>query len=171
MAFYATTTAKIAKQAGVSEGTIYKYFKSKDELLASLLQPILIEIKNNFFTKLDDYDNLPTLIHFIVTDRLQFIDVNFDFIRLLLQEILTNQLLSQNYANFYGDSNGIEARIKRLKERYPEINQSLTPIQIIRSIIGPMLVFVLQTKLFQVPAEDNDLEVIQQQIINGLTVK
>ena len=33
--FHATTTAAIAKRAGVSEGTIYKYFRSKEDLLSS----------------------------------------------------------------------------------------------------------------------------------------
>ncbi len=48
-----------------------------------------------------------------------------------------------------------------MKLRYfPSLNQSLTLIQIIRSIIGPMLVFILQTKIFQIPAEYNDLEVV-----------
>ncbi|MGN1279241.1 MAG: TetR/AcrR family transcriptional regulator, partial [Limosilactobacillus sp.] len=62
--FHATTTAKIAKQAGVSEGTIYKYFSSKNDLLVKLLQPILMEIKQNFFSNLDDQKDLPTLVKF-----------------------------------------------------------------------------------------------------------
>ena len=42
--FHATTTAKIAQLAGVSEGTIYKYFPSKNELLKQLLTLSLIHI-------------------------------------------------------------------------------------------------------------------------------
>lgn len=167
--FHATTTAKIAKQAGVSEGTIYKYFKSKDDLLASILEPILIEIKDNFFTNLDSYDDLNDLIHFIVTDRVEFINVNFDFIRLLMQEILTNQLTNQYYSAFFSGNNGVLLRIKQLQERYPEINSALTSVQLLRSIVGPVMAYIFQTKLFNVPAADNDLVVVQQQIINNLT--
>lgn len=167
--FHATTTAKIAKQAGVSEGTIYKYFKSKDDLLANLLEPILIEIKDNFFTNLDSYDDLNGLIHFIVTDRVEFINVNFDFIRLLLQEILTNQLTNQYYSAFFSGDNGVLLRIKQLQERYSEINSALNPVQLLRSIVGPVMAYIFQTKLFNVPAADNDLVVVQQQIINNLT--
>lgn len=169
--FHATTTAKIAKKAGVSEGTIYKYFNSKDDLLAKLLQPILLEIKDNFFADFDFSTNLEELIHFIITNRLHFIDVNFDFIRLLMQETLTNQQNKQYYANFFAGNNGVLAIINEFKQHYPEINQSLTVIQLLRSIIGPVMAYVFQTKLFQVPAEDNDLIVIERQIINNLTIK
>lgn len=169
--FHATTTAKIAKQAGVSEGTIYKYFKSKDDLLVSLLKPILIEIKDNFFTHLDSYDNLDDLIRFIVTNRLQFINVNFDFIRLLMQEILTNQLTDQYYAGFFTGDSGVLHWIKQLQDRYPEINPSLTAVQLVRSIVGPVMAYIFQTKLFQVPGDDNDLALIQQQILHNLTMK
>ena len=86
--FHATTTAKIAKQAGVSEGTIYKYFKSKDDLLGKLLEPILFEIKDSFFATIDDSQSLEELVAFIVADRLEFIEVNFAFIRLIIQEVL-----------------------------------------------------------------------------------
>jgi TetR/AcrR family fatty acid metabolism transcriptional regulator len=36
--FYATRVSEIAKAAGVADGTIYLYFKSKDELLVSLFE-------------------------------------------------------------------------------------------------------------------------------------
>ncbi|MCC4397521.1 TetR/AcrR family transcriptional regulator [Limosilactobacillus reuteri] len=165
--FHATTTAKIAKQAGVSEGTIYKYFSSKDDLLAKLLQPILIEIKNNFFSNLDDQADLPTLVKFVVTDRINFIEANFDFIRLIFQEVLTGQLTKKSYQDFFANNVEILAKFNT----YPEINPKLTPPQIARIFIGPILVYVLQNKLLGLPVNDDDLDIIQKQILANLTLK
>ncbi len=167
--FHATTTAKIAKQAGVSEGTIYKYFKSKDDLLTSLLQPILLEIKDNFFSRLDSTANLKELIHFMVTDRIAFINVNFDFIRLLMQEFLTNQPAGKYYEKFFNGNTGVLPRVQQLQKQYPEINQSLTTVQIIRSIVAPVMTYILQINLFHVPSDSNDVALIEQQILNNLT--
>jgi len=36
--FFAARVSEIAKQAGVADGTIYLYFKSKDDLLISLFE-------------------------------------------------------------------------------------------------------------------------------------
>src|SRR5499427_4419190 len=36
--FYATRVSEVAKAAGVADGTIYLYFRSKDELLVSLFE-------------------------------------------------------------------------------------------------------------------------------------
>src|SRR5687768_16551067 len=36
--FFAARVSEIAKEAGVADGTIYLYFKSKDELLISLFE-------------------------------------------------------------------------------------------------------------------------------------
>lgn len=165
--FHATTTAKIAKQAGVSEGTIYKYFSSKDDLLAKLLQPILIEIKNNFFSNLDDQADLPTLVKFVVTDRINFIEANFDFIRLIFQEVLTGQLTKKSYQDFFANNVEILAKFNT----YSEINSKLTPPQIARIFIGPILVYVLQNKLLGLPVNDDDLDIIQKQILANLTLK
>ena len=59
-------------------------------MLAKLLSPILIEIKDNFFVQLDDYHDLKKLISFLVEDRLQFLLINFDFLKLFIQELLTD---------------------------------------------------------------------------------
>ena len=42
-----TSTAQIAKQAGVSQATIFKYFHTKDELLMAILDPLF----NNLFSE------------------------------------------------------------------------------------------------------------------------
>ncbi len=39
--FHASTTTEIARTAGISEGTIYRYFKSKDELLKCIFDEIV----------------------------------------------------------------------------------------------------------------------------------
>ena len=166
--FHATTTAKIAKQAGVSEGTIYKYFDSKDDLLVKLLQPILMEIKSNFFSNLDDQKDLPALVRFIVTDRIKFIEVNFDFIRVILQEVLTGHLVGDNsYREFFTGNDGVLTKLQKLQAAFPEINQTLTPPQLARIFVGPILAYVLQNKLLGLAGSDEDLELIQKQILSN----
>lgn len=169
--FHATTTAKIAKQAGVSEGTIYKYFSSKDDLLAKLIQPILAEIKDNFFSNLDDKHDLTTLIEFVVTDRINFIEVNFDFIRLIFQEVLTGQLKDKSYHAFFTVNDDVLSKLKKLQTSFPEINQELTPAQLARIFIGPILTYILQNKLLGLPVNESDLVLIQKQILVNLTLK
>ncbi|HJA27259.1 MAG TPA: TetR/AcrR family transcriptional regulator [Candidatus Limosilactobacillus intestinigallinarum] len=169
--FHATTTAKIAREAGVSEGTIYKYFSSKEDLLAKLLHPVLAEIKHNFFGQLGDFADLKSLVAFVVTDRLQFITANFDFIRLIAQEALTDQLTGQLYGDIVTGPNGVFPQLTAIQHAFPEINQSLTPVQLVRAFTGPILTYSLQTQLFHVPGDKADLALIQRQIIASLTSK
>src|ERR1700753_286219 len=42
--FFAAKVADVAKEAGVADGTIYLYFKSKDELLISLFERRMQEL-------------------------------------------------------------------------------------------------------------------------------
>lgn len=168
--FHATTTAKIAKAAKISEGTIYKYFNSKDDLLKTLIEPILIETRNNFFKTIDESKPLAELLDYIVKDRINFIEINFDFIRVILQEVLTNQLPYQTFSTTIKGKNGVIDQIKMLQNNYPEINQKLSPIQIIRIIVGPILTYISQTKILNIPTEPNDLKLIQKQIITNLTM-
>jgi Transcriptional regulator len=42
--FANTTTKQIADRAGVAEGTVYRRYKTKDELLAALLKPMVTTV-------------------------------------------------------------------------------------------------------------------------------
>lgn len=168
--FHGTTTAKIAKKAGVSEGTIYKYFGSKKELLVALLTPILTEIKDNFFGELNGYQDLDELISFIIRDRRAFVQDNFDFIKLILQELLIDQQELQGiYHDIFAGSNDLFERIEKLKQSYPEINPRLSPLQIIRCVLGPAVAFIFQENLLGIKNTADDVQLLHKQIMAGLT--
>ncbi|MDR9857005.1 TetR/AcrR family transcriptional regulator [Paenibacillus sp. VCA1] len=50
-----TKTSSIAKEAGISEGLIYRYFQSKDELFITLIQELMEEAKR----ELDEAQHVP----------------------------------------------------------------------------------------------------------------
>lgn len=66
-----TSTAQIAEKAGISQATIFKYFKTKSDLLSEIMQPMIPELKRDFFPKLQTYTKLEEVVHFIVQDRFQ----------------------------------------------------------------------------------------------------
>lgn len=169
--FHATTTSKIAKAAEVSEATIYKYFQSKDDLLKKLLSPLFIELQQDFIGSLSQYQTLDALVTFIVKDRLEFIKANFDFIKLLLQEILTDPKLLQYFKDLISKETDFINVFNSWKQKFSEIDSSLTPIEIIRIIIGPIGAFALQTDLFNYQDSDaaTNYALIKKQIIAGLT--
>ncbi|WP_283582967.1 TetR/AcrR family transcriptional regulator [Limosilactobacillus difficilis] len=171
--FHATTTAAIAKESGMSEGTIYKYFSSKKDLLIALLTPLLIAIRDNFFSKLNQAHSLDQLVDFIINDRLNFAFDNFELIQILLQEVLTDRSMLASLAPLLNAEDGLNQEIRQLQKTYPAINQQLVPSQIIRILLGPLLVYVGQVKLVGIRSHNKQFErqIIHQQIVAGLTVK
>ena len=168
--FHATTTAEIAHQAGVSEGTIYKYFGSKKELLTALLIPILTTVRDSFFGEIKHYDHLSDLVKFIIDNRISFVRDNFDLIKIVMQELLTEKdELSPAFKEAFGGSRGIFTSIKRLQTEYPEINPALTPIQIIRCMVGPALALICQEKIIGIKYSPADIQLVYRQAIAGLT--
>ena len=155
----------------MSEATIYKYFQSKDDLLKKLLSPLFIELQQDFIGSLSQYQTLDALVTFIVKDRLEFIKTNFDFIKLLLQEILTDPKLLQYFKDLISKETDFINVFNSWKQKFSEIDPSLTPIEIIRIIIGPIGAFALQTDLFNYQDSDaaTNYALIKKQIIAGLT--
>lgn len=171
--FSATTTAQIAKEAGVSEGTIYKYFSSKKKLLSQLLLPMMEEIRDHFFTTLNPNLPLEEFVKSVIDDRLKFASQNFELVQILLQEVMTNINQLSAVSELMEGPQGLFQRIRQLQQHYSAINQSLTPVQIIRIFLAPMLAYILQVRLLKITSPDDSIDrrIIQQQIIAGLTAK
>ncbi len=167
--FHATTTAAIAKRAGVSEGTIYKYFRSKEDLLSSLLIPLIVQLRDNFFIRFNDYSNLSDLIDFVIQDRLEFVEDNFEVIKLSIQDLLTDNYYTQQFKDSFSDQSGSNDFLQEIKDRFPEINQSLSTVQFVRVLLGPIISYILQNRVFDLKSsQQEDMKLIKKQIMAGL---
>lgn len=91
-----TYTGEIAAVSGMSEATIFKYFKTKDSLLLEIVKPIIENLFPEwgqvFREKLaTQQTDLQELVHFIVQDRFAFLSQNVAASMIIFNEVMTNQ--------------------------------------------------------------------------------
>jgi AcrR family transcriptional regulator len=104
--FNATTTAGIAKEAGLSEAIIYKYFRDKQSLLKAIANQAINQIMDNLSLiplrrNIEESRDFPPreFVKSILIERLHFLDCNYEMIRVLLMEIQYNQSLYELVQN------------------------------------------------------------------------
>lgn len=103
--FENTSTADIAKRAHVAEGTVYKHFRTKEDILTAILKPmtdtVVPEVAAEFIDQIkpDKFESLDALLRFVVADRLQFALDNRAIIRVFAQQAFVRQDLLQNVLN------------------------------------------------------------------------
>jgi AcrR family transcriptional regulator len=96
--FAEATTAEIAREAGVAEGTIYKYYRSKRELLVAVVKTfVMTESFLNIFEHAGEAD-YPTFLTAVLNNRMDFIkDSEKNRMFLLMSEILRDPELKMIY--------------------------------------------------------------------------
>src|SRR6476659_1924622 len=65
--FFAAKVSDVAKEAGVADGTIYLYFKSKDDLLISLFERRMLQLNHTLRAAIADKTPREQLHAFIRT--------------------------------------------------------------------------------------------------------
>ena len=174
--YHGTSTLQIAKEAGVSQATVFKYFKTKEDLLYSIIVPVIPKLFLNFLKRTQNTNSLEELISYVVEDRMVFLKENKDTIKIVYSEILTNenfktQLIDSIKITF--EKIDFKAILKKYRETNPEINENLSISEIIRSFAGPISTYSAQRFiLFEdvpCPTEEHDLQFIKQQIYKNLT--
>ena len=94
-----TTTLDIAKEAQVSEVTLFRYFSSKKEIFTEGIDPILITTLKDSIVSLDGLEAVDKL-RYILKDRIKFISEHHKVIKLILMESQVNAEISKiNYIN------------------------------------------------------------------------
>ena len=174
--YHGTSTLQIAKEAGVSQATVFKYFKTKEDLLYSIIVPVIPKLFLNFLKRIQNTNSLEELISYAVEDRMVFLKENKDIVKIIYSEILTNedfktQLIDSLKITF--EKIDFKAILQTYKENNPEVNENLSTAEIIRSFSGPITTYSVQRFiLFEnipCPTEEHDLQFIKQQIYKNLT--
>ncbi len=140
--FAAASTSEIAQKAGVAEGTIFRHYKTKKELLLAIAGPIATKLVAPFlvrdFAKLLDlpYERIDDFFRAIARDRLRFVRSNAKLIRILYQEVpLQPELMAQLSELF---RNIVARRVERVVQHFQEQGQIIEapPWRIMRTAIS-----------------------------------
>jgi AcrR family transcriptional regulator len=76
--FHGTATAKIAKDAGVANGTMFLYFPTKDQLIQELYLDIKEQLNHALFAEYNDLRTLKDRFHHIFQASVHWALVNVD---------------------------------------------------------------------------------------------
>ena len=84
-----TTTAEIARAAGISEVTLFRHFNSKQEIFLAGIEPILFDTLSNDIPNIQGIITLDQLSS-ILFNRIKFLSDHSGIVKLILNEHLTN---------------------------------------------------------------------------------
>lgn len=142
------TTSEIAREAGVAEGTIFRYFPSKKDLLFSVANPVVVDSLKNIIADFKEYSP-QEMLEAVIHNRLQIISQNINLVKILITESMFHPELKDNFF-----SEVIFPAGKLMQEYFQEQGQKgiLRDIDTeisLRVLIGMVAVFVVWKYAFE----------------------
>ncbi|WP_353989140.1 TetR/AcrR family transcriptional regulator [Pediococcus argentinicus] len=156
--FTKTNTSQIAQQAGVAEGTVYRRFKTKDEILTAILAPLTDQVVNALvedFTqhRFDvEYVTLRDFLRAVVENRMHFVNENYKVIKVFISQALFQQQLVQTLMGEFQKAlqENLFLTLKNLKQR--ELLVDWPDPRIFQFMAGTVVTFLLRV-LFMGPQD------------------
>lgn len=172
--YAATTTAQIAKEAGISEATLFKYFKDKETLLREVINIALIQIIN--FVALSPLKenikkskDLKTseFLRAIINERFELLDKNIDLLKIILIEIQYNDSLKEEVTKeMVSKFCKTKELVEKMLMKKADISENMAK-GITRLIMGTLLTFLYQKYILGLEMSNEE---VKEEIDNVLNV-
>ncbi|OKP89345.1 TetR family transcriptional regulator [Paenibacillus sp. P3E] len=161
--YAAASTSEIAQRAGVAEGTIFRYYKTKKELLLSIVSPAMAKmiapfVLRNFGGVLDvPFESYEAFLRAFMVNRLEFARKNFKILRIFVQEIPFQPVLREQFIE--NVMNNILERVTNITDHFKEKGEvaDVPTSSIIRFTISSVIGYLL-ARLLLMPDKDWDDE-------------
>ncbi|MDF2718396.1 MAG: TetR family transcriptional regulator, partial [Paenibacillus sp.] len=88
--FAASSTSEIAQRAGVAEGTIFRHYKTKKELLLSIVTPAMVKLIAPFVLRefgevlKKEYDSYDQFLRAMIENRIVFMQKNRSLLKIVV---------------------------------------------------------------------------------------
>jgi len=96
--FFGARVSEIAEAAGVADGTIYLYFRSKDDILISLFEEKMAEINRRFASLLSEVDDPTEKLHRYVVEHLRLVSEQPKLMQVLTVELRQSARFVREYS-------------------------------------------------------------------------
>ncbi|HWQ29701.1 MAG TPA: TetR/AcrR family transcriptional regulator [Negativicutes bacterium] len=174
-----TKTADIARDAGVSEGSVFKYYSTKKDILRGVMEKIVHQIipdivigPGDEFEELLKSGDPAEELKKIVRSRIGKVLKNVNAFRILLNELqyhedILNEFRDQVILRFFGI---VEGAFKEISGK--GMFRQVDPHMAARSLLGMMNVIVLENIVLKRPLDiDREIDAVLDLFMNGIIVR
>lgn len=173
--FNGSTTKEIAQAAGVAEGTIFRYFKTKKDLLMAMAVPEVVESLAMVLEEVSGQSD-EVVLKAILKNRLETVGRNKDLLRLLLTEAQFHPEIKEKFVeHVIMKAAGVLEMF--MSERVEKgLYKKISPAISARAFVGMAGIFVLWRDFLQADKfvrfdDDTVIENIVDIFLNGLRKK
>jgi AcrR family transcriptional regulator len=167
-----TSVEEIAKEAGMAKGTVYLYFKSKDEILAALLRSDLEHLTDQTIDGMLSVKTFKERLAAFMRQRLAFLRDKEDFLRIFSAEFgarnsrspLVSEALDKSFWR-------VNAVMRRCLEQAMEAGEiRAVPVETAAFVVFDLTrgFFERHIRDWSRAAPEEDLAFVQSLILNGL---
>ncbi|MFD3261606.1 TetR/AcrR family transcriptional regulator [Paenibacillus lentus] len=178
--YAASSTSEIAQKAGVAEGTIFRHYKTKKDLLLSIVSPMMTRLIAPFIWKdfkevlESEYPTIEEFLYALAVNRLNFARKHLKIIKILLQEIPFQPVLQEEFKKHIGTK--VFHRFAEIVEHFKgkgQIIQMPTPSLLRFSASAMAGMFITRFLIFPDQPWDEEKEIRDtiQLILNGISPK
>jgi AcrR family transcriptional regulator len=146
-----TTTLQIAKEAGISEMTLFRHFSSKEEIFLAVIHPLVSFLDG---LEINERSDIRKTVTDLMANRLRFLEEEKGLVRLVVMESFLTERSGNPIA-------GVMAKVERLFSSLPPAKRKL----LVRVIAGYILsgIFLPQNE-----TEHNELDLFLEDILYPL---
>ncbi|WP_245590391.1 TetR/AcrR family transcriptional regulator [Aneurinibacillus terranovensis] len=177
--FHASSTSEIAKDAGVAEGTIFRHFKTKKDLLYALVAPMLIKFASPLVLKdvkriMGDAEQpADQILEQLLHNRLELINQNWPRMKIIMQEAQFHpEIMDAIVENIAREARLLGENFVQTRMDAGEF-RDLPVKAVIRAIVSTALGYIFFQHMF--PNEENDrteeIRTMVDILLNGIKRK
>jgi AcrR family transcriptional regulator len=171
-----TKTADIARDSGVSEGTVFKYYNTKKDILRAVMYKVVHSIiPDIMFESVGDFQNMfyssnprGELKQFLKI-RVEKVNQNIDAFKVLVNELQYHEDIMDEYTGQY------VPKVLMMAEGFftfgisKGIFRQVDPHIAARSMIGMVATIVLEGNVLKKPIDiDKELDIVLDIFMNGI---